>query len=449
MRNYEVGIFFTVGQNLARIKNRNEYVPLGLLYIISSIEKLHLFNLNIIEITSKSNLSTYNNFDFQCLSITSSSTYNFLKEKVKGLPPANISRIIGGFHATLFPENTLVDFNCQIIVLGDGEKTIQNLLIALINSRRWDHIDGILFQKKNRNFINQNITQFEENYLKEIEIPARKSIDQGLIVSKNRFTFYHNVLTVSMITSRGCPFSCHFCASQIKIVRLTPKVKIQEEIDYIKNHFPNVGGIVFSDETATLNLSHLKSLCDVMKTSGLIWSIQTRLDMINDEKLVLMKHSNCVELKFGLESASQKILDNMNKGMSLNKIEKNLKTSHNYGFAIKLLLIFGLPGENEESLRETTEFINRNKQYIDRITIFNFCPLPGSYIYNNPSKFKLDEEKMIRWDQIGIHKNFQWWWGTKDQFIYLKDHEVQFKSTIQSLIGRKHIETSKNIYKRQ
>lgn len=186
-----------------------------------------------------------------------------------------------------------------------------------------------------------------------------------------------------MISSRGCVFGCKFCAIQNRgKVKFRNLQDFEEEVKYLLKRYPKCDGITLLDETFTLNTKHAVGIANIFKKYGLEWECNSRVDTVNDEIIQALKDSNCQEIRLGIES----------------------------GIPVKLYIMHGYPGENIESSLETIKYLNELREYIHRISLYRFVPLPGSPVFAEGKLNQLD------WTDYTIYDNNNHWWGTQADF---------------------------------
>lgn len=182
-------------------------------------------------------------------------------------------------------------------------------------------------------------------------------------------------------TSRGCPYTCSFCAFG-KLPWRTRKIEaVLEELKWLKEKF-GVQRILFFDDVLTLDMKRTTKLCQGMIDLGLNmeWVCCTRANNVTLELLKLMKQAGCKEIAFGIESGSDQVLEDTTKGVSKDQIRQAAKWCHEAGILFYGLAIIGLPGENEQSVQDTIDFINEIEPFY---TQFGFCtPFPNTDTYD-------------------------------------------------------------------
>ena len=186
---------------------------------------------------------------------------------------------------------------------------------------------------------------------------------------------------------------CHFCSKNLAVGYRSVD-NIIEEIKYLMKRY-NVRGFHFGDELLVFNRKRMIEFAQKVKPLNILWAGQARVDTVDRELLEIMKDSGCVAIGYGIESGSQKLLNAMNKGITLQQIENAMKWAMDIGLEIKVQLMMGYPGENESTLQETVDLFKRLRHPGRRFNIFT--PLPGSKAYDDCVKNKLimNEEEYL------------------------------------------------------
>lgn len=291
-------------------------------------------------------------------------------EEVKGLVHnlkhkfPNAKHIAGGPHPTLMPDECLSTFDS--VVIGRGE----NALVKIIED-----------------FPNVSpVYSIPVDYSKEVfPFPKREFIKPKKVVTSLFKT--EDVPSSTVLFSHGCPFNCSFCANynRGKIERRNNE-QISKEIEYlIKNY--NIKGLSLQDEICIpLDYDEAKSWADNIGKYNLKWRGQIRAG-IDNRIIKLAKESGCIELSFGLESVSPRALKIAEKRIKLSDVEKTLKDCQDNNIKTRVYLINGLPGEPKDIVRQTKQFIEKNKP--DVVLLSSLQPYPGSPIYENPERYEI------------------------------------------------------------
>ena len=166
-----------------------------------------------------------------------------------------------------------------------------------------------------------------------------------------------------MVSSRGCPFKCTFCLKKMwgDKYRVRSNEKVIEEIELLQSNY-GVKAVYFQDLEFCVHKKRVEDFCNKLmeKNIKLAWACSARLHDIDEKLGKLMKEAGCVRIIFGLESGSQKILDNVKKGINLKIASQTIKTMNKIGMRTLICFQMGLPGETKETLKETVRFAVKN-----------------------------------------------------------------------------------------
>ena len=182
-------------------------------------------------------------------------------------------------------------------------------------------------------------------------------------------------------TSRGCPYTCSFCAFGKLPWRTRAIENVVAELEWLKKDY-GVQEFLFFDDVLTLDKKRTQKLCNLMieKGLGMQWVCCTRANNVDHDLLKLMKQAGCKEIAFGIESGSDEVLADTTKGVTKDQIRQAAKWCHELGILFYGLAIIGLPGENEKSVQDTIDFINEIQPFY---TQFGFCtPFPNTDTYD-------------------------------------------------------------------
>lgn len=190
---------------------------------------------------------------------------------------------------------------------------------------------------------------------------------------------------VQILTARGCPFKCFFClwpqAFQTRAYRARSPRSVVEEFLYIKNELPRVKGVVIEDDTFTVDKKRVHEICELLirKKAVLPWNANVRTD-IDLETMKLMKRAGCYLLITGIESATQAILDNINKGLKSADIQKFFDNAKRLGILVHAAFMAGNPGETALTLKKNLDLAKRFLP--DTVQFFPLTPYPGTHAYH-------------------------------------------------------------------
>jgi radical SAM superfamily enzyme YgiQ (UPF0313 family) len=286
--------------------------------------------------------------------------------------------VVGGPHPTVLGEDVLRDeINFDIVVTREGELT----MLELAQGRPLDEIEGIIYRHEGAMRRNKNRALIED--LDGIPMPDRE------ILKKNAYTRkVFGDRATSIVSSRGCPFSCAFCCKDVfgYQVRFRSPANLENEIKEIIKTY-GITNFLFYDDTFTLKIDRLRDICGRLSKLGIIFRCNGNARTNTYEDYVMLYNAGCREIAFGIESGSQKILDNINKEVTVEQNERAIKDAKRAGLLTKAYLMIGSPGETRGTVEETIKFIEEADP--DQFTLFNFIPLPGCDVWKNPEKYKV------------------------------------------------------------
>lgn len=196
-----------------------------------------------------------------------------------------------------------------------------------------------------------------------------------------------------VVTSRGCPFQCSFCAYARMGCRIRKAEKVLEELKYLKERF-GLKSFLFFDDLLGFNRKEFIRLLELMikEKLDLKWVSCTRANLITDEMLSLMKKAGCREMAIGIESGSEKILKSINKGITRDDIRKAARLLHRHRILFYGMAIIGLPGETRETIGETISFIKEVDPFYTQFCFATPFPNTDIFQYYKENGFLLTEE---------------------------------------------------------
>ncbi|MBE0415363.1 MAG: radical SAM protein [Dehalococcoidia bacterium] len=295
-----------------------------------------------------------------------------------------IVTVLGGPHASFALEETLLHaLWVDVLVIGEGERTLVELVRALERGNDFRQVAGIAFREDKRVVKTEPRPLIED--LDELPLQARH------LLPLSRYRAIDAPCTV--ITSRGCPYKCIFCSGPRlfgRRVRFRDPKLVVDEIEYIHKELGFKINIV--DDTFTLNHRHAQGVCDEIMRRGLKfeWNGFARADTVTEDLLKSMKEAGCAWLLFGVESASPDILKTIRKGITLDKVRKGVKLATEAGIKVFNSFILGLPGEIPETAQQSLAFAKElDSDYGAKYGFHLLSPLPGTELYERVSDYGL------------------------------------------------------------
>jgi len=410
----KIAFVYPAVYDMARFSTtRKEIPPFGVLYLAAAAEETGA-EVSIFEVYPGKISLDLQDFSIVAFSIPSSATYELIKEsRFNNVYSKDALIIVGGVHANLYPEETLLDIKPDVVVIGEGERTVQKL-IQEHKKRQWPGINGICYLEGYK--VKKMPTNKYETNIDWIPFPARHLIAEPDFIMNDRLA-NTNIRMTHIMTTRGCPFACHFCSVFQRKMQYRSGANVKAELEYLIEKY-RIEGFAIIDDNFTVNKTNTMSICRSIKNLGLKWSALSRVDTVDYELLQEMHDAGCIEIKFGVESGSNKMLKVMGKNTTANQIRNAINLASSAGLMVKLFLIHGYPGENMETTDETISLLQELKDAISRVSLFRFVPLPGSYVYKNAEKFRIKTEKKD-WKKFHINHNNCHWWGDDNDFVIM------------------------------
>lgn len=286
--------------------------------------------------------------------------------------------VMGGYHPTFNFIETLEDENVDIVIRGEGEYIMLNLVQALENQSSLHDVKGIVFEDKNSKEIVVNPEAPLIQDLDELPFPALNLLP----MKKYRLLDMDTHMT-TMITTRGCPMQCSFCSSAAmhgKKIRERSVENVVDEIEYLKTNY-DIDTIAFMDDTFTLKKRKVMAICDeiLKRNIEIMWGCTSRVDTLDEKLLKKMKEAGCITIFIGVESADQQQLDNMCKNTTIAKIENAFKIAHKLKIRTIASVALGMPGDTKEIMNKTVKFVHKLKP---NYAIYSLAtPYPGTRFY--------------------------------------------------------------------
>ena len=367
---------------------RPKLPPLGLAYIGGLLEKKG-HQVKIIcgmaeEVTATSIAKISKSFDL--IGITSI-TFNYIlslsvTKEVKRLNP-NIPVVLGGPHVNAIPEDVLSENCVDIVVFGEGEYTMLEIADSLpLDNKKLLPIKGIAYKINGQAHINPERELI--NDLDSLPFPARHLLPMKNYASSGVRGTVHP--TYSIMSSRGCPSKCSFCISEKRrILRVHSAEYVVAEIKELISKY-NARGISFWDDGFTFKKKRVFEICERIQKENIkiIWDCESKVDTVNSEMLNAMKKAGCVSISYGIESGSKRILNQIGKKITHEKIIRGVKLAKQSGLEVRGYFMFGFPGETEKEMKET--ILLSKKLPLDFATYSLLIPLPGTEDYQNCKK---------------------------------------------------------------
>ncbi|MFO8058556.1 MAG: radical SAM protein [bacterium] len=289
--------------------------------------------------------------------------------------------VIGGIHATIDPDNVMEEVPVDALVRGEGEYPLLELLVALSEDRDYTQIQNVWARTASGEIIRNPLRPPVE--LSGLPWPDRELFDEDLLMRMNDGQ-------VSVMASRGCPFRCTYCCNTVladlaggnaKWVRHRDLAELMDEIDHLHKRFPRLKSLIFWDEVFAVKKSRVHEFCEEYKKRfSTPFQVFLRVETVDREMMGWMKEAGLYSIIVGVESGSERIRKEvMNRNMSNHKIIKVFEWADELGLETWDFNMIGVPGDTEETIRETMELNRIIKPHHVQVSIF--YPFPGTPLY--------------------------------------------------------------------
>jgi radical SAM superfamily enzyme YgiQ (UPF0313 family) len=333
------------------------------------------------------------------ISATTISIHNAARiaARLRALVPGAVVTV-GGPHVSAVPERTLAmvpSFDYGIV--GEGERSYPDLIARLAGGDDPRVVEGLVYREGDGVRVNPRAAYLDGDELDRLPEPAWDLVpDFPLRFQPNVFN-YRVTPVASVITSRGCPFSCTFCD------RSTSGRRGRfHGVDYVvamcrRLERLGVRHVLFYDDLFTVSRRRVIELCERFLAEGFrfTWSCNSHPNLLDAEHLRLMRRAGCWQIAYGIESGSQRVLDVVKHEVKLPRMLETLRQTRAAGIRVKGLLMMAHPTEGEDSLRETVDFLRTAP--LDLAQVTKFTPYPGTPSYptvREHGTFEEDWERM-------------------------------------------------------
>jgi len=342
--------------------------PLGLLYLATWLNH-HGCDTHLLDLSSvppefwEQSIPTADIYGFSTYTTSFHRTLEILNI-AKKINPGAVT-VAGGPHASALPESVSRYFD--FVVVGEGERAMLHLITSLKSN---EILPSILYG-----------TPIPK--LDDLPFPDYSLVD---------IASYHRVVdgrsSLSVLSSRGCPYRCVFCNSIImgggRNVRYRTAENVISELQQLKTEY-GFTSFRFQDDNFTLNLPRLKEMTALLKPEAVSYRCFGRVDLCTREVADLLYEGGCRHIAFGVESGSAEILQRMQKGQTTDDIRRGIANAKASGLTIRVYLMVGFPGETWKTVQATVDLMLECMP--DEFSVYPLIPYPGTPIYQNPEKF--------------------------------------------------------------
>src|SRR3989338_4183036 len=327
----------------------------------------------------------------------------------------NIKVIVGGSHASVRPKETaLENKDCiDVVTVGEAELTFLKLLDAFQGKCALKDIRGIAYVEDGVAVQTPDAEKVQD--LDFFPIPDRDLINMKLY--RPSVSYYKRLPAYTMITTRGCPYRCTFCATAKTSYRMHSIPRVVEEMKLLVEKY-GAKEILLRDDTFTLNKKRTSELCDALIAEGLHkkvkWDCITRAGLVDLDLLKKMKEAGCCGIHFCVEGGTQKLIDTIHKDATLDQIRNAFKWARQAGLETRGYFMIGLPGATKEDDRATINFAKELDPDWAQFTVT--VPYPGTQLYKEAKEYGNLTSSSADWD------NYQTWSGFSNDELTWTTH---------------------------
>lgn len=289
----------------------------------------------------------------------------------------NTPTVLGGSHVTFTAEETLREnASIDLVVRGEGEQTLQELLACLQASRPPKDVAGVSYRQDGQ--VVHNAPRPFIHDLDSLPWPARHLLDLAAYNAPG-----------ALLTSRGCPAHCIFCAASVmggQRYRTRRPERVVDEMEYLHYERGFQDLTILDDTFTALPKKMTLPVCREIQRRGLqiTWYCESRVDVATPEVLDALREAGCDRIQFGVESGSPRILATLRKGITLEQVRRATRYAAGLGMRVFCSFILGHPDETEEDAQQTIDLMREIRQLGDSsVALVFMTPYPGTKIREN------------------------------------------------------------------
>ena len=279
------------------------------------------------------------------------------------------------------PDEISASNDVDIVVRGEGDITLLELVKAIHNQNNWKDIKGISYTRNGKVIHNPNRELISD--LGALSFPKWDLFPLELYSYPPHWVIASPLYPI--MASRGCPFQCTFCSLKVmgRLHRIRSVGNVIAEIEQLISDY-NARQIMFMDATFPMKKAWVMELCNELIARKInrkiIWGGETRINGVNLDILKMMKAAGCQRLFFGIETGVQKLLNHVKKGFTLEQVEETIKWCKEAGIETVGYFMLGLPGETRELSLQTIEFAKSLDLDFTKFGVT--VPYPGTELFD-------------------------------------------------------------------
>jgi radical SAM superfamily enzyme YgiQ (UPF0313 family) len=424
----------------SRYSNR---IPLGILYIGEVLSKLPKIEIHILDLSLKKPDFNFSKFllsvspEISGISIHSTAIASFsyyLAKKIRINFPGCLL-LAGGAHASAAPLDVMNNSCFDIVVTGEGEEIVCELVRRLSINKDITKVAGIYLRKNNK-IIYTGVGQLPD-------LNSLPHMPSNLIDLKNyelKVPYLPSGKTINLITSRGCSYKCQFCSYK-SLSGTRPRFRnanmLFTELNRAVYEF-GISNFYFVDDNFLCDFDRIFELKKMLYSHNLKinWKCQARAEFVTQNIVIAetIASMGCKHVSFGIESGDQNVLNSISKHLRVSDGKTAIKLAKTQGIAVRCFLMVGLPFQTNDSINKTIDFLYETQP--DEISVNIFVPFPGSPIYVNPAKWGIsfinndNSRKICRLD----------WFDNNNSKTIFPVVETKWMSSAEILLAKDRIE---------
>jgi len=332
---------------------------------------------------------------------------------------------VGGSVGTSIPDIILGKNEVDIVCMGEGEETIKELICVLANNNDLSKVKGIVYKDKSGR-ICKTPKRDPIHDLDSLPFPAWDLFPMDIYIknpvgapNRNKWvdgSGENTVLSMNVNGTRGCPYQCIYCYHDFMGAKYRTRSakNIIAELEILHTRY-GVTYFHFTDDEFVFKRSFILEFCEKIKELSkriniiITWGCAGRVNLMDESLVVTMKESGCTSIGYGIESGSQRMLDFIKKGVTVEQSKKAVRLTQKYLGWADCSFMIGYPGENEKTLKETVDFCRELD--LTPAVIFFMTPYPGTELYEmaiKQGKIKDEEEYLLGLGEQGekVRVNF-------------------------------------------
>ncbi|MCP4106214.1 MAG: radical SAM protein [Desulfobacteraceae bacterium] len=321
-----------------------------------------------------------------------------IAETAKAIIP-EIKVVFGGAHVSALKESIIENYDIiDFIVAGEGEQTLCELIKA--DGKNISDIKNLVFKNNEGKII---FTGYRKELLDldSLPFPAYEKLEGYPEKYKLPIFNYPKTPHSSCISSRGCPYSCSYCDRSVfrKSFRYNSAQYLYDHLKYLNRHF-GIKHINFYDDQFTFNKKRIMKFCELMISGKLkmTFNCAARAEHLDSELIFAMKAAGCWMISLGIETGDEKLLSRHRQNADTEMLRDKIILIKKAKIRVKALLMMGLPGETEQSIAKSKQYVFSLP--IDDFNLAKFTPFPGSPIYQQIQAGSLSETFNENWEKM-------------------------------------------------